>query len=553
MDLPITLGAGYDSFTAKAFPSVLLPTRQTGWSGMVGSAVLEVCTSYAALCRGLGTTLGYCVASDFAGISNWPASLAMTPTSVCVLIKSVQSVSTSFLVAPFLGLGASPPDAKPQARQFFRQFGDSYVSSVSRGSMYVAAYVIDGQTPAGQTALTKRLSGMNGLLQSSTAASLAGVIDACPTSVRFAQSMLGATGMALPNSNDIQAVLAFAQGFATAAKQGNKALLSFSTTGYEHLGAFHDLATQHAFAPIVANRHRFYHEIVPTAIALLELQNQARAIEAVYTRYGGFDDALLTSRAQSFTEAMALLQSWVKDVERDPTSSTETMANLAPIETIATWGLPTLNYSISTPVTWGGGGGVAGTSFTDIATTNAGTSALPMTQFPVLTSLNANGTQWLNAIQCSYAADSLAGSETFSHGTPVSTAWGTALQLAAGEFVTSISGSAGWYVNQLQVATSKNQQWSYPSSPQSATSFAWTVPEGFTLVGFQGVAGAYVNALSPIVIRFQPASWVRLPNPISIRAPVMPPTPPLSETENASANAAMMEELNSPYLFGDIE
>lgn len=119
MGLTISLGTGYDSFTGKALPSVLLPTVQTGWSGKANAAVIDVCTSYSALCRGLSSTLGYTVASEFAGNSSFPSTLAITPTSVCVIVKSVQAVSTSFLVAPPLGLGARAPDTNEQANAFF--------------------------------------------------------------------------------------------------------------------------------------------------------------------------------------------------------------------------------------------------------------------------------------------------------------------------------------------------------------------------------------------------------------------------------------------------
>lgn len=418
--------------------------------------------------------------------------------------------------------------------------------------MYVAAYVFEGQTPVGQTALAKRLSCLNGLVQASTAESLTQIINTCPTRIGFTQLMVGATNMVLPDPSDVQAIVTFAQSFATAAIQGKKALLSFATTGYEHLGAFQSISAQHAFANITTNRDTFDYDITSMAIALRQLQNQAGAIQAVYSRYGGFDDALLVSRSQDLTEGLGLLRAWVDAVEANPTSLAGTTQIVARLDAILRWGMPTLNYSVSTPVTWGGLGGVAGTSFTDIATESPGASSIPIAQFPVLTSLNANGNLWLNGIQCSYIADSQTGPETISHGTPLPTNWAaTPLQLDSGEFITSVSGTAGWYVNQLQITTSKNQQWSYPPAPQYASSFTWTVPEGSTLIGFQGVAGQYLNALGPIVIRFQPAIWVRWPNPVLLPVPIAGPRRASSRQENGAANAtALFPAWDESYAWG---
>lgn len=350
MAQPITLGAGYDSFTGKALPSVLLPTEQTAESGTANVAAVEVCTSYDALCRALGLSVGYCAATQFSGGSIFPTSLAMTPTSVCVVLKKVKSTSTSFLVAPLLGLGAWAPSTATEVTAFFKQFGDSYVSAVVWGRMYVAMYVFDGQTPAGQRALAKRLRCMNGPIDSSTAEQLAKALSESGTTVTAKQWVFGATGLALPNPNDAEAAVAFALAFAETNTADKPALLSFATTGYERLGAFHRMSTQSAFAPVVTNRNTFNEQISHNALALVQVRNQVRAIQDVYARHGGFEDEVLFSRAAGITDALQLLHFWCATIERDPTTEIGDSWDAAAIDTALGWGLPALNQSISMPI-----------------------------------------------------------------------------------------------------------------------------------------------------------------------------------------------------------
>ena len=86
-----------------------------------------------------------------------------------------------------------------------------------------------------------------------------------------------------------------------------------------------------------------------------------------------------------------------------------------------------------------------------------------------------------------------------------------ALNLATGEFITGISVVYGDYVNQLCFTTSRGQSSApWPTTTQASNNFTWSVPEGATLVGFQGSCGAVLNNLTPVCVRFSPATWTAL-------------------------------------------
>jgi hypothetical protein len=113
----------------------------------------------------------------------------------------------------------------------------------------------------------------------------------------------------------------------------------------------------------------------------------------------------------------------------------------------------------------------------------------------------------MNQIGTSYQTNS--GTVQFVHGNSsgVGGVFMPSLNLSTGEFITSISGMEDWYINQLTLSTNRGQSVQWPLSANSANSFNWTVPDGATLIGFQGSSGDYLNTLQAVYIQFQPATW----------------------------------------------
>jgi hypothetical protein len=130
---------------------------------------------------------------------------------------------------------------------------------------------------------------------------------------------------------------------------------------------------------------------------------------------------------------------------------------------------------------------------------------IPLADHPVLASIALRGGSWMNQIGTSYQTTS--GTVQFVHGNSSGGSAMPSLNLAVGEFVSQISGLAGSYINQLTLKTNLGQSVTWPPNADSASSFSWSVPEGATLVGFQGSSDRYLNSLQPVYIQFQPASW----------------------------------------------
>ena len=232
-------------------------------------------------------------------------------------------------------------------------------------------------------------------------------------------------------------------------------------------------------------------------------------------------------------------------VVANPTQQAALPFALSPPQSLMT-GSPVFNYRVPSQPIWGGnaGGpyqdinvGVSGLSATasssattsltgsasasfDVSTGDDGddSSTVPIVPYnvtnpnapiavsnlPVIASISLWGGNWMNQIQTSY--NSLAGATVFTHGGSGGGA-STPLNLATGEFISSIDGSSGSYVNLLSFTTTKGQSLSWPTKPKSASNFTWGLPSGTNLIGFQGHGGTYLDQLQAVVIDIQSARW----------------------------------------------
>ena len=239
------------------------------------------------------------------------------------------------------------------------------------------------------------------------------------------------------------------------------------------------------------------------------------------------------------------IQTSYGSVVANPTQQAALPLTLSPPQSLMT-GSPVFNYRVPSQPIWGGNGGgpyqdinvgVSGLSATasssatasltgsasasfNVSTGDDGddSSTAPIVPYnvtnpnapiavsnlPVIASISLWGGNWMNQIQTSYT--SLAGAAQFTHGGSGGGA-STPLTLAAGEFISSIDGSSGSYVNQLSFTSTKGQSLSWPTKPNSASNFTWSLPSGTNLLGFQGHSGTYLNQLQAVVIDIQPARW----------------------------------------------
>jgi len=485
--LPVTgVGVGFNTFLNGAMPNTAAVAPATVASQNVSSQnFVQVCSSSSSLDQTLHHSIG--VSEQGETVKHKTSSsikTSNTDVSVVVYANAIKS-SPIYTTVPTL----LPAAASLAATELFTAYGDSYVSAAVLGAEYAAVFVYECETE-----------------------------DEC----RCVQLLRGSDAL-LPEitndtSTDITALVSFALDLSVSDVEGDGEVLEFATTGYETLMSS-QAAT--AFEPIVSNRQTYTNTVAPSLATLSSIRNAMQQVASLYKTYGYTGDPTFTVNCHQLNQDAAALQGWIQETITNPLG-TGTIPN--PLQSLIN-GTPAAQFQIETTSTaWGG----TANAFSDLATawapstnpTNASdnssnpTTAIPLADHPVLASIQLWGESWMNQIGTSYQTTS--GTVQFVHGNPSGAYVMPSLNLAIGEFVTQISGTAGSYINQLTLKTNLGQSVTWPPNAHSASSFSWSVPEGATLVGFQGSSNQYLYGLQPVFIQFQPANWLHYASVASV-------------------------------------
>lgn len=239
--MPTALFQGFDSFIGQGKDTALSGTSSTPTSLSDGTVVSEVsiCTTTDSVSKALSISASASYSSLDASVSDkasFVQSLNMTSTSVVVVVHTYIQVSQS-VVSYALASGVTAPDANASPtsqdtiQAFFQAYGDSYVSAMTIGGEYYAAFVYESTSVETQTAITNDLSASVGTVNANLSATISNTAESTTTSVQASQQLIGSTST-LPDVDDVDAIISFASSF-SASMINAPELLSFSTAGYE--------------------------------------------------------------------------------------------------------------------------------------------------------------------------------------------------------------------------------------------------------------------------------------------------------------------------------
>ncbi|MEI7867230.1 MAG: jacalin-like lectin [Candidatus Methylumidiphilus sp.] len=518
--LPVTgLGVGFNTFINSAMPnSAAVAPSSIGSQNVASQNFVQVCNSSGSLDKTVKHSFGLSVKGQSAKHkTSSSVNSSNTSVSVVVYANAVKS-SPIYSTDPIL----LPAAAELTPAELFTAYGDSYVSAATLGAEYMAVFVYECETESDQQSVMNSFAAQ-GVVPTDPPVSIGVNFSKSMTNANSqttvncrAYQMLRGSSATLPEitndiSTDINNLVSFAQNLSVSDVTGNGVILEFATTGYETLMSS-TVAT--AFQPIATNRQAYTNSVAPSLASLNTLRNAMQQVASLYKTYGYTGDGTFISNCQQLNQDTAALESWINQVNLNPAGI---YTPLNPPKSVSN-GSPSAQFQVETGSAWGGG--TSATAWYDLATSSASTtnptnaknnSSNPATPIalsaqPVLASVTLWGEAWMNEIGTSYQTNS--GTVQFVHGgggvNPQ-----PPLNLRVGEFITSISGTSGDYINQLTLNTNFGQSVTFPPSPHSASAFSWTVPAGATLVGFQGTCGAYLNQLQPVYIQFQPAIWVQ--------------------------------------------
>ncbi|MEB3317362.1 MAG: jacalin-like lectin [Cyanobacteriota bacterium] len=550
------LGVGFNTFTATASGSAISATSPTVSQGLTSKFFMRVCASIESFNQATSHAVGVTAqisSSGPTGGANTTLSnaLSLSDTSISVVVYS--SVVTNSLAYDSCSLanGLSEPATTADCLTFYQNYGDSFVSAITEGGMYMACIVFYSQTEQDQKAVQASLSangvvnveGSNLNLGATVGGGIGQTINTTNVRCSIYQSLLGSTATIPTEDNQspedfVEAIISFAEDFSSS-EVNEPVIFDYATQGYETIFS----STSEGFDTITLNRSIYTGSVGPNLAYLQSLDTQYAWITTAYQAYDYTGDNTFLANQNQLAEDIDGLNQWLTPVVTNPTIFAPLSQSLNPPQSLLN-GVPVFSYATPTQATYGGAGGAAyqdinvgssanATTSTSTSSTAASGSAsasvqskssptlsgssteassvtttglpLPLSNLPVISSITLWGGDWMNQMQINYS--SLGGAAQFTHGT-VGGAESTPLELTTDQFINAISGIAGDYINQLNLSTTATTSLQWPTNPQSSGSFSWALPAGCVLVGFQGRSGSYLNALEPIVIQLQPTKWI---------------------------------------------
>jgi hypothetical protein len=292
-----------------------------------------------------------------------------------------------------------------------------------------------------------------------------------------------------------------------AAEPNDPVIVEYTTEGYEHVPGF----VAPWFDAVIANRHLFDEgetngQSLKDDRALLRLkQNDLAAVREIYDAYGVVapDEDLIEQRSTQVDEDITTLMTELTRIEESPTAVFS-----PPVLPSKEWKAPQLSMQQVPVGPWGDQSG--GKPFDDVSILGAPRAVRP-------------GQVWLRGgdavdmLIVDYVAlgDSLRDGVDVSEVAAQHGGTGGALSnrftVPSGHRAVRISVVCGRRKDFIVIRSLKLQYAGLPPFEwpvgRTGDEFGYTFATNETLVGFAGRAGAVLNQLAPVVVRFLPLEW----------------------------------------------
>jgi hypothetical protein len=505
---PSDLFQGFDSVVGEARLTAL--NGSASITNGLSSVEYQICTDSESLKSALGINQsGSATYGPFGGDEkiSFLRQIESTKYSVSIVVRSQHISSVQTAISAKFNNDAQPihpisfASHESQLRSFFAAYGDSYVNSVTKGGEYYAVYTFHTQNLLDQQSVSASVSGHAGWALLSASADLQTILNTLKTTAHsdwtFNQKVFGLKNPNLPSPDG---AIAYALKFPSIDLDA-PAVLSFETTGYEHVPKAGDLGQ------LAKNRTYFLGAeglvgVSQNLTKLRDLQNQIQQIMSVEKFYGGPSDSKLFQADRQVGADISALDSQIRQFEVSPVDSF-TMPSLPSLS------LGTPKLSITYPVPYSAcSSNPNGPDFDDVEEDSAAY------QKQRIATLQVNAGSWIDHLAVTYERNGEVATPVV-HGGPTGSSVG-ALQLLPGQFISRVvakcwTGGPEPYVKHLEFyiadgSTHLNSGANY--SENKGDPVTWDTPAGAVLVGFRGHTDQnYLSQLLPVYLKLGVASW----------------------------------------------
>ena len=418
------------------------------------------------------------------------SNLKITTNSISIVVYARHFVGAETMTDVALKQGVKPPEGNAELNEFFQTYGDSYITSMTRGGEYYAVYTFYSQTREEQTQLEASMKAAGiyeGVkIDASLQVKLDNFVSSTKTRVTFDQNVSGLLNPKLPTASDL---ITYAIAFPSLNIDA-PAIIALDSSGYESVGG---IGTK--FDPVSKNRRYFtgdgvYGGLTSKLIQVQQLLNQISWLEDIYQFYNGFVDSKVDSVRKLAEADLQAIDDQLVAYNRDPTQS----FTVPPLKSLDE-GTPVLQYDIGTS---GAHGGDGGGPFDDVDIANY------LQQQTRISALQLRSGGRIDRLITTY--QSRHGTVKLEHGGDGG-GLGNVLTLLEGQFVTKVEGRSGARVDNLKFTITDGR--SVSGGGGGGGPFTFEPPAGAFIMGFSGRSGAELDRIEFVHAKLKPAIWRR--------------------------------------------
>jgi len=494
---PVTgVGNGYKSLFQSAMPTQILISGSDPVPAKT-TFELSVCATTSDMYRALGISADVAASTSFGSFQarvDFVNQVEISAKSVTILVVAEKiDGGESMRTAEF----TTPPG---KALDLYRHGGDSYVSSISTGGSYIAAfnYATYDETTYQKVEAQANLefSGWSGGLNAKFLLDIENLGKSTNTTSKFHQMAIGFTA-ALPTTMDQFVIFVDAFG---GLDMDRPAVLDFSTQSYLTLdGCPEDFATINDYmddwdgAGDIDPRPRLANIVVE----VLANEKTIKELIELYDFYGCLAiDPRLSAAPSKCQKILGDIAGWRKTVDRDPTKVGITIPTISPEDLE----YPVANYALATS---SGGPGQGGQYFADIGLEMIG-------RHVSLKKLTVRSGDSVDSIHMDYAMALGDNNDNWSiaHGGDGGNDAGS-ISFGPGDTATLVN-PRWWNGDQLVKAitiSTPTQSVTLGRQDNPPIGAPWNRVPGTCLVGFAGYAWDYLNRLQAQYVQFLPCDW----------------------------------------------
>ncbi|KAM6576059.1 hypothetical protein CsatB_027896 [Cannabis sativa] len=493
---PVKLFQGYSSATGSGQSSAVVGESRT--DGVQCHVTYTICDGEKSVMNliDLNQSVNFDTLIRLASVNeklNFVKSLNIKEKDLLIVVharkvegKEVQTMAT-------LASNISVPIAN-NLKDFFLHYGDSYVSSITRGGEYIGVYSFHSETKNETMKLELELKANGvfkfGSLDADFKSKLEKTLDSVESQVSFKQMMMGMDDVPLPKREDM---VEFARTFSSQKLNAPK-VLAFETMGYEHV-------VGSDFSSIALNR-----DILVGVAAKLDkvskLIQRINEIQSIYDFYGGYEDSQLSNVLVQAKKDLESLKTNFLEFQKDPITPLITITEPPSLSK----GMPQIKYK---------------TYYSEEYVRRHHKNQTPFNLFTTVDEYIKNKTRitgiQLQAID-SYTFcitvdfESSSGRRTEKYGNEEGDL-SKKLVLEDGDFINKIYATSDPYqLRRVGIFVDENRSIITGRGPRgdNETEHTFNVPDGCFILGFTGFYTGAITEIQIIYAAFQPAKWSQL-------------------------------------------